>query len=121
MFFLLRAGERVRAATARRLVPAVRQFPLPRRGRAVYVDPAVNTRWLAGTPAQTRKRRQRLAAFMNGGAELIAGTDAGIPGVPHGAYADELIALGFFQGGPRARSRRRLGRLSRAPAYTTVS
>jgi imidazolonepropionase-like amidohydrolase len=32
---------------------------------------------------------------MNGGAELIAGTDAGIPGVPHGAYADGLIALAF--------------------------
>jgi imidazolonepropionase-like amidohydrolase len=61
--------------------------------RPFAVSPTASSRWLAASPEQQRRRRERLAALLRAGAELIAGTDAGIPGVPPGAYADGLIAL----------------------------
>lgn len=61
--------------------------------RQLFVTPTANTRWLAGTPAQRKTRARRLAALRKAGVELIAGTDAGIPGVHPGNYADGLVAL----------------------------
>jgi imidazolonepropionase-like amidohydrolase len=69
---------------------------IPRRGsarRRLVVSPTANSRWLTAPPGQRRGRSRRLAALLRAGAELIAGTDAGIPGVFPGAYADGLIAL----------------------------
>ncbi|WAX58969.1 amidohydrolase family protein [Jatrophihabitans cynanchi] len=57
------------------------------------VCPTANGRWLAAPEASARVRAGRLAALQAAGSTLIAGTDAGIPGVAFGAYADGLLAL----------------------------
>jgi imidazolonepropionase-like amidohydrolase len=56
------------------------------------VCPTANRRWLAGSDSDRRARAQRLDALRRGGSRLIHGTDAGIPGVGFGAYADGLLA-----------------------------
>jgi imidazolonepropionase-like amidohydrolase len=57
------------------------------------VCPTANARWLAAPEADLRARTGRLAALRRGGSTLIAGTDAGIPGVGFGAFAGGLLAL----------------------------
>lgn len=57
------------------------------------VCPTANVRWLDAPAATTRARAERLAGVRAAGSTLVAGTDAGIPGVAFDAYADGLVAL----------------------------
>lgn len=57
------------------------------------VCPTANARWLDATADELQPRAARLADLRRGGSRLIAGTDAGIPGVGFDAYADGLLAL----------------------------
>jgi imidazolonepropionase-like amidohydrolase len=57
------------------------------------VCPTANARWLAGSPTDLRQRGRRLDTLRAAGSTLIAGTDAGIPGVDFDAYADGLLGL----------------------------
>jgi imidazolonepropionase-like amidohydrolase len=51
----------------------------------------------AGPPPRRQVQRQAMlpvfAAMHQGGVRLLSGTDAGVPGVPHGSVADSVVAL----------------------------